>query len=428
MGCYEVSLGDTLGVGVAEDVQRLLSYLFQHGVPVDKLAGHFHDTYGQAIGNVCAAFKLGIRTFDSSVGGLGGCPFAPGARGNVATEDLVYFFEQAGVRTGVDILKLAETGAWISHALSKQNDSRAGAALANKHKLFPFPAAPIKQPDPRIPWSLTNRNEELQVFRSGPNVKVVLNRPKNGNALTESMASQLIQVYENAATDRTITRIVITANGKFFCTGMNLGKDTAVAKSKRASKDQFELLRRLFDAIDGAPQVTIAAINGPAFGGGVGLAFACDIRIGIASATVTLSEVKLGLAPATISKFVARECGPAFTREAMLSARPIPLSELWSLGLVAIVVDDREKLEIALDQYLHRLKAAAPRASALCKDLVRFSQNGVGGTAQAEGIHSVFDEMMRPDGESAYGLKEFQAGNKKVDWDTFALSKPTPKL
>ena len=96
------------------------------------LAGHFHDTYGQAIANVWAAYMCGIRVFDSSVAGLGGCPYAPGAKGNLATEDLVYTMQQAGIDTGVDMASLVDTGVWISSQLSVLNASRAGSAMATR--------------------------------------------------------------------------------------------------------------------------------------------------------------------------------------------------------------------------------------------------------------------------------------------------------
>ncbi|KAF2161433.1 hypothetical protein M409DRAFT_28164 [Zasmidium cellare ATCC 36951] len=130
MGCYEVSLGDTLGVGSAVDVKSLLGHLQRSGVPIDRLAGHFHDTYGQAVSNVWAAYECGVRVFDSSVAGLGGCPYCPGAKGNAATEDVVFLFDRAGIETGVDLDQLAIVGAWISAELSMANGSRAGAALA----------------------------------------------------------------------------------------------------------------------------------------------------------------------------------------------------------------------------------------------------------------------------------------------------------
>lgn len=110
MGCYEVSLGDTVGTGCAADVEKLMYQLTHAGIRTGNLAGHFHDTYGQALANVWAAYQCGIRTFDSSVAGLGGCPFAPGAKGNVATEDVLYLFQQAGIQTNVDLPQLVGVG------------------------------------------------------------------------------------------------------------------------------------------------------------------------------------------------------------------------------------------------------------------------------------------------------------------------------
>ncbi|KAJ6093441.1 hypothetical protein N7486_008730 [Penicillium sp. IBT 16267x] len=128
-GCYEVSLGDTLGVGSPSNVRSLLTYLTANGIPLANLAGHFHDTYGQAAANVCEAYRAGIRVFDSSVGGLGGCPFAPGAKGNVASESLVSMFHDAGIETGVDLPKLMQTGEWILKQLNKPTSGRVGTAV-----------------------------------------------------------------------------------------------------------------------------------------------------------------------------------------------------------------------------------------------------------------------------------------------------------
>jgi hydroxymethylglutaryl-CoA lyase len=421
MGCYEISLGDTTGVGTASQVKQLIEYLVRGGVSVQVLAGHFHDTYGQAVGNAWQAYQCGVTVFDSSVGGLGGCPFAPGAKGNVATEDLVYMFQQSGIETGIDLLKVAEVGHWISQQLSKPNESRAGSALLRTRAAGQQKAGTEKAAQPRtqLTWVLLGAQGELNIFRAGANVKLVLNRPQNGNALTTSMITQLTEFFESAQTDKSISRIIITGNGKFFCTGMDLGKDSSpVAQSESTSNAQFERLTRLFEAIDNAPQVTIASMNGPAFGGGVGLAFACDIRLAVKSAAVTLSEVKLGLCPATISKYVVREWGLAFAREAMLSARRISVSELKEHGVLAIVADDLAHLDHCLDEYISRLMAAAPIASRMSKELVRLGFVDAGGERQAEGIKNLFKKMMLPDGEAAWGLKQFQAGNKSVNWDT----------
>ena len=131
MGCYEVSLGDTIGAGTPASVLALLEATAAR-VPVAALAGHYHDTYGMAVANVAASYGFGLRVFDSSVAGLGGCPYAKGATGNVATEDLVYLLHGLGAATGVDEDQLADTGAWISAQIGRPNGSRAGRARLAK--------------------------------------------------------------------------------------------------------------------------------------------------------------------------------------------------------------------------------------------------------------------------------------------------------
>jgi hydroxymethylglutaryl-CoA lyase len=426
-GCYEVSLGDTLGVGSPSNVRSLISYLLNNGIPCERLAGHFHDTYGQAVANVWEAYNCGLQVFDSSVAGLGGCPFAPGAKGNVASEDLVYMFHNAGINTGVDLPKLVETGVWISEQLSKTYGSRAGTALAIKSKALPtMRSKPSKESS--LQWALVRETEGLQLHRSGVNLKIVLNRPKNGNALTTSMISDLTSVVTDVSKDLQISRIIITGNGKYFCTGMDLGKgSTPVAQGGSTSDAQFQRLTGLFEAIDQSPKVTIACLNGPAFGGGVGLAFSCDLRLGTRNAAVTLSEVKLGLCPATISKYVVREFGVAFAREAMLSARPVTFEELRARGLVSEVADDAEQLRMRLDAFLSRLKVASPDASRMSKKLVRLAWAHAGDKEQADGIKDLFEEMMRPSSDGAHGVKELQAG-RKVDWDAFTQGTSMSKL
>ncbi|KAL8880740.1 MAG: hypothetical protein Q9198_001911 [Flavoplaca austrocitrina] len=129
MGVDEVSVADTTGMGTAPRTRDLLKTLSAAGVANQDLALHFHDTYGQALVNVVVGLEHGIRAFDSSVGGLGGCPYSKGATGNVATEDLVYCLHSLGATTGVDVEKMAEIGSWISTELGRENDSRAGKAV-----------------------------------------------------------------------------------------------------------------------------------------------------------------------------------------------------------------------------------------------------------------------------------------------------------
>jgi len=131
MGCYEVSLGDTIGVGTPGKTRAMIEACTQR-VPIAHLAGHYHDTYGQALANIYASLELGMSTFDSSIAGLGGCPYAAGASGNVATEDVVYMLHGLGIETGIDLERLVEVGEWISAYLNKASNSKAGKAMSAK--------------------------------------------------------------------------------------------------------------------------------------------------------------------------------------------------------------------------------------------------------------------------------------------------------
>ncbi|MBK9657945.1 MAG: hydroxymethylglutaryl-CoA lyase [Rhodanobacteraceae bacterium] len=128
LGCYEISLGDTIGVGTAGRARAMLRAVAAE-IPMDALAVHFHDTYGQALANTLACVELGVRVVDASVAGLGGCPYAAGASGNVASEDVVYLLHGLGLRTGIDLAALVDTGRWISERLQRSNGSKVGRAF-----------------------------------------------------------------------------------------------------------------------------------------------------------------------------------------------------------------------------------------------------------------------------------------------------------
>lgn len=129
MGCHEISLGDTIGTGTPAKAKRMLEAV-AHQVPVERLAAHFHDTYGQALANLYAVLEEGVAVIDASVAGLGGCPYAKGASGNVATEDVLYMLNGLGIETGVNLQQLAATGNWISQRLQRRNGSKVGQAMA----------------------------------------------------------------------------------------------------------------------------------------------------------------------------------------------------------------------------------------------------------------------------------------------------------
>lgn len=128
MGCYEISLGDTIGIGTPLRVQRMLKEVADR-VAIEKLAVHFHDTWGQALANIFASLELGIAAVDSAVAGLGGCPYAPGATGNVATEDLLYMLHGMGIETGIDIGRVAAAGRAIGEVIGKQSSSKVARAM-----------------------------------------------------------------------------------------------------------------------------------------------------------------------------------------------------------------------------------------------------------------------------------------------------------
>ncbi|GGR35857.1 hydroxymethylglutaryl-CoA lyase [Streptomyces cinereoruber] len=132
MGCDELSLGDTIGVATPGHVEALLTALNEAGVPTSRIAVHFHDTYGQALSNTLAALRHGVSTVDASAGGLGGCPYAKSATGNLATEDLVWMLDGLGIETGVDLAALTATSVWMAEQLGRPSPSRTVRALSHK--------------------------------------------------------------------------------------------------------------------------------------------------------------------------------------------------------------------------------------------------------------------------------------------------------
>ena len=141
LGCDELSVGDTIGVGTTGHVHRLLEALAGAGIGPERVGVHFHDTYGQALANTLACLEVGVDKFDCSISGLGGCPYAKGATGNVATEDVVYLLHGLGIETGLDLDALVDAGQWISEQLGRANGSRAGRALLARRAVLAERAA-----------------------------------------------------------------------------------------------------------------------------------------------------------------------------------------------------------------------------------------------------------------------------------------------
>lgn len=420
MGCYEVGLGDTIGVGTAADTERLLRVLLSE-IPAEKLAGHYHDTHGQAVANIVKSYEMGIRAFDSSVAGLGGCPYAKGATGNVATEDVVYMFDRAGVSTGIDLELLAETGDWISRSLGVKNNSRAGSAIVAKAQSESTSiAAPASPAEAERAWEPVSDDGDVRVSRSGNVVKVTLTRTRNGNALSDSMVDGITKLFTDMARDPTIFQILLTAEGKFFCTGMDLSASGSTAQNDPEVKDAYyRKIEGLFSAIMNSPQTTIAVVDGLCFGGGVGLSFACDIRLVSSASRWTMTEIKLGLSPATISRQMLREWGISFAREAMLSGRQVTPIELKTIGAVHGIAESGEDMERMVAEYLDELKTSAPRSATAIKELTNLGWKDPGGGVQTRFVKKLFAQMIEPGSEGEHGMAQFRKKVKKVDWAAY---------
>lgn len=420
MGCYEVGLGETIGIGTPYDIEKLLRVLLTE-IPAEKLAGHYHDTYGQGIANVVKSYDLGVRAFDSSVAGLGGCPYAKGATGNLSTEDMVYTFERAGVKTGLDLQLLAETGDWITKTLQIPNNSRAGSAIvAKSQSTSTSNASPEDRRLVEPRWELATDEGDYKVYRAAHVMKVVLARPKNGNALTNTMVDGITRLFQGLASDNDVFHVVIEAEGKFFCTGMDLSSGGSSASNDPQEKAAYyEKVEALYSAIEQCPQTTVAAVDGPCFGGGVGLAFVCDVRLLSSKARFTMTEIKLGLTPAIISKYMVREWGIPFVREAMLTGREVAPTELHRIGAVHGLADTSEELIDLTSGYLSNLSRCAPRSAAACKQLIRLGWRDPGGPEQQQYTTKVFEQMMHPGSEGEYGLAQFRKKVKGIDWAQF---------
>ncbi|KAI9690879.1 MAG: hypothetical protein M1822_008499 [Bathelium mastoideum] len=253
------------------------------------------------------------------------------------------------------------------------------------------------------------------VFRRNGTIKIYLNHPEHCNALTMTMVEGITRLFRILSTDSSVYRIVVTGHGRYFCTGMHLTEDIFASIPKRS-----EALRDLFHCIDTCPKTTVALINGPAFGGGVGLAMVCDVRLALVNTFFCLSEVKLGLCPATISKFLVREWGFSLARMAMTTGRNVHAQTLHNAGAIHTLAPDIESLEKAAEEFLSDARLAAPRAAALCKTLVReAARNG-----DIDGlIGKVFEDMLDQGSESEYGVSQFQKGIKGIVWEDLTQNK-----
>jgi hydroxymethylglutaryl-CoA lyase len=364
MGCYEVSLGDTTGAGTPAKVATLIRYLEKNGIPLKRLAGHFHDTYGQAVANVLQAYICGIRVFDASVGGLGGCPFAPGAKGNVATEDVVLMFQNAGIQTGINLADLVATGNWINQQVrgsseSLRSDFSTDTVDTLQQKSRPrdkelwLPSfRPMSMKYMKTSLKRVKYADKIRFLQSeNGDLKIILNRPNRGNLLTRSMITSLIKCLKTYHDNPSVSRVVITGTGPYFCAGVDMKRECSESSAER--NNAFDLLVQLFEIIDQYPKPVIACLNGHACGAGVALAFACDERIMIQSATINLNPTKeKNILTDLLSRYFSSAANGEDALPRKLSSRPLTGSELQFLGLVSEIAEGKKDMQTKLESYL----------------------------------------------------------------------------
>ncbi|ORY67548.1 enoyl-CoA hydratase/isomerase family protein [Pseudomassariella vexata] len=262
---------------------------------------------------------------------------------------------------------------------------------------------------PPFPWTALQTHDGYEVSRQGGTIRLCLNRPEQGNALTLSMMQDITLLFKALSTDASVHRIIITGCGRYFCTGMQLKEDLFGSVSQRRTA-----LQDLFSVIDTCPKTTIAVINGPAFGGGVGLATVCDVRLALSTSFFCLSEVKLGLCPAIISRFIVREWGTSLARMAMMTGRRVESQTLYGAGVLHALAPDIDSLEKITEEFLSAMRLAAPQASALCKMLVR--ETAWDGDTETT-VGEVFAAMLAENSESSYGVAQFRKGTKAILWE-----------
>ncbi|KAG0237692.1 ClpP/crotonase-like domain-containing protein [Mortierella sp. GBAus27b] len=268
--------------------------------------------------------------------------------------------------------------------------------------------------------------QEVGFAKAGGIGTITLNRPKRGNALTGPLVNRFLELLNAAIDDPEVRIIVVEGKGKYFCTGMDLTPqdDTPSASDPVASTQS------MFTTLLRCPKPTIARVNGPALGGGVGIVFACDFRIVRSSAYFSMPEVYRGLIPALISEVIVPQLGPFKSKQYMLSGERVSAAEALRIGFVTAVVDETdEALDNKIREYVNLLLQSGPGAMRDVKNLVdAVDQRGGDPTATASYVRGAFEKMIGSD-EAAHGIGAF-ASREKPDWTSFGLGsdKLKPKL
>ncbi|KAF9585690.1 EnoyL-CoA hydratase [Lunasporangiospora selenospora] len=267
--------------------------------------------------------------------------------------------------------------------------------------------------------------KEVLYSKQGAVATITLNRPKRGNALSGTLVNLFLDILNGAIDDPSVRVIVITGNGKYFCTGMDL---TPQGDTSSAT-DPVAMTQSMFSALSRSPKPTIARVNGPALGGGVGIFFSCNFRIAQSSAYFSMPEVHRGLIPALISEVIVPQLGAFRSKQYMLSGERVTAQEGYRVGFVTAVVEDQEALDRAVQEYVNLLLMGGPNAMRNIKDLVdAVDSRGGDPTFTPQYVREAFGKMITSD-EAAHGIGAF-ASREKPNWDDFGLGadKLKPKL
>ncbi|KAF9103464.1 EnoyL-CoA hydratase [Mortierella sp. GBA35] len=260
--------------------------------------------------------------------------------------------------------------------------------------------------------------KEVLYMQQGAVATITLNRPKRGNALSGPMVNQFVDTLTKAIDDPTVRIIVVTGNGKYFCTGMDLTpQDDSDTPS---AADPVAVTQSMFSTLSRCPKPTIARVNGPALGGGVGIVFSCNFRIVQSSAYFSMPEVHRGLIPALISEVIVPQLGAFRSKQYMLSGERVSAQEGYRVGFVTSVAEDEASLDKKVQDYVGLLLQSGPGAMRDVKLLVD-SVDGRGGDAKVVPayVREAFSKMITSE-EAAHGIGAF-ASREKPNWDEFGL-------
>jgi len=369
-GAYEVSLGDTTGAGTPDAVEKLINALIVRGIPLDKVAMHFHDTKNNAVRNVEQAYNMGITIFDSAAGGLGGCPFAKSPKGNLATEGFLDFCSRNKIETGIDMEKIVRAVHPVLKAVGKPSPSAIHNAVASQIGLPKIePAAPKPEPVRVEPdGSYPSKAINVKIDSRGV-AYVAMNRPKV-NAFDEELIKELAELFAALDKDPRVKVAVLSGEGRTFSAGADLNWMQKMAGySFDENVADARKLAAMLEQLHTFSKPLVARVHGAAMGGGVGLTAVCDYAVAEDGTKFAFTEVLLGLRPSTISSYCIPKLGDHNSAVLFCSGQGFLAADARNWGLVS-EIHPAAKIDAAVE-------SAVVEALTLGKDGLRQKAAGI---------------------------------------------------